>query len=133
MRKLISMLAALALPLSAGVAHADALEKGEAIQVGDSYLMATGDPRLCIDRDDSNFRALDNQTLLFLAEGRLFINRLSKECPMLFAENALTSIERRTNRICRNDTMRILKDAGLILDSCSLGAFTPVGVAERNQ
>jgi len=123
------LVSALALSLLAGAAGAEEFGKDDALQVGDFALVGTEDPALCISREGSNFRVLDDQTLLFIIGEDLYVNRLSDRCPALYVDGARTSLQTNTRKVCRNETLFVVK-GGDVVDGCNLGPFTRVEARE---
>ncbi|MEM7765999.1 MAG: hypothetical protein AAF253_00755 [Pseudomonadota bacterium] len=111
-----------------GAAAAETFDKGDSFAVGDFTLVAVEEPQLCIDRQGSNFRPLDDMTLLFVSEEGMFINRMSDSCPGLFEDGMQTSLQTNTRRLCRNASLFVFKNRGQGEDrqGCNLGEFTKV-------
>ena len=120
---------------SIGAASAETFQKGDTLPVGDFTLVGVEEPQLCIDRAGSNFRPLDDTTLLFVSDDGMFINKMSDSCPGLFDDGVKTSLQTNTRRLCRNASLFVFQNRGQGEDrtGCNLGQFTKVVATQPEQ
>jgi len=77
-------------------------------------------------------RVHDDYTIDFaMTGGRIYRNTLPQRCPGLGFEERF-AYELRTGRLCRVDTIKVLRPDGLRGPACGLGAFVPVRYAETD-
>ncbi|MEM0987102.1 MAG: hypothetical protein AAGJ32_12725 [Pseudomonadota bacterium] len=120
-----TILLATAAAMFATTAAAETFGKDDEMQVGDFILKGMEEPMLCVSREKSNFKVLDDQTLLFISGEDMYLNKLSDNCPALYMKGARTSLQTNTRRVCRNETLFVVK-GGDVEAGCNLGAFTKV-------